>query len=591
VAEGTWTLRAAAADHASQTFTIDVTGDLAQNFSLSPFCNVIEDDVEAGNLGWTAQAPWAIVTEASHSPTHSWTDSPGGAYQNYADTSLTSPVFDLSGYEGVALNFWHQYDTESGYDYADVEYSTNGGTTWTAAASYDGTQLAWTQQQIPLPEMDGQANARIRFHFTTDVSITGDGWHVDDIVLYGGGPACVPAASPTAEFSSNSPVLLGDPVVFINETSGSEPLTYEWDFGDDTGTSTDPNPTYTFADVGTYMVVLTATNDFGMDVVSHAVEVLPTPDISVTPPALAASQAPDTTSTQMLEICNVGGEPLDWSLAEAEAVAKGASLPSNKSTAKSAENIIKAPAPERNHDPLAIVLEEGFEGGVIPPAGWTLDVTNSNYTWEIQYGTPFEGVYAAEILYDPALVPQDEVLLSSELNITNGVLDFWSYGSVYWCRDTYNNCDLDVWIVVGDWDGGSVDDIYVGTADGDWPANWTWANSTFDLTPLLPGGPVRLAFQYSGVDGAEVSLDNIILDVAFDIPWMSETPISGTVAPGACTTVDVTFDSNGLAPGVYTANLVVTSNDPDTPEITVPVSLTVEETEFLLYLPIILKNP
>src|SRR5690606_20315650 len=36
------------------------------------------DDVEDGNIGWTAQSPWAITAEDSHSTSHSWTDSPGG---------------------------------------------------------------------------------------------------------------------------------------------------------------------------------------------------------------------------------------------------------------------------------------------------------------------------------------------------------------------------------------------------------------------------------------------------------------------------------------------------------------------------------
>jgi PKD repeat protein len=62
-----------------------------------------------------------------------------------------------------------------------------------------------------------------------------------------------------------------------------------------------------------------------------------------------------------------------------------------------------------------------------------------------------------------------------------------------------------------------------------------------------------------------------------DIPWLSETPTSGSVPPGECVVVDVTFDSTGLASGDYFAALLITSNDPDTPEITIPVQLTVLE--------------
>jgi uncharacterized repeat protein (TIGR01451 family) len=58
-------------------------------------------------------------------------------------------------------------------------------------------------------------------------------------------------------------------------------------------------------------------------------------------------------------------------------------------------------------------------------------------------------------------------------------------------------------------------------------------------------------------------------------PWLSVAPDSGMVDPGLSTLVDVTFDSTGLAPGVYTTELDISSNDPGEPLITLPVMLTV----------------
>ncbi len=52
-------------------------------------------------------------------------------------------------------------------------------------------------------------------------------------------------------------------------------------------------------------------------------------------------------------------------------------------------------------------------------------------------------------------------------------------------------------------------------------------------------------------------------------------PDSGTTAPAGTTTVDVTFDSTGMAPGNYSASLCVNSNDPATPLVEVPVDMTV----------------
>ncbi len=249
-----------------------------QDFLLYPICGVLSDDVEDGNLGWTADTPWAITTEDSHSPTHSWTDSPGGNYQDYRNVSLTSPTFDLSDATGVTLNFWHEYQTEAGWDYGTVEYSTGSG--WTAVQSYNGSQT-WTQEELAIPALDGQANARIRFHFTSDSNTNYDGWHIDDISLTAGGPGCMAPTAPLAEFTSNSPVHLGDPMLFTNQTAGSEPMTYAWDFGDGSGTSSEINPSYTYGEAGIFTVKLDATNNLGTDSITHTVTVEPSAITSV----------------------------------------------------------------------------------------------------------------------------------------------------------------------------------------------------------------------------------------------------------------------------------------------------------------------
>ena len=48
------------------------------------------------------------------------------------------------------------------------------------------------------------------------------------------------------------------------------------------------------------------------------------------------------------------------------------------------------------------------------------------------------------------------------------------------------------------------------------------------------------------------------------------------VASGASGTVEITADAAGLAPGVYEGTMTLTSNDPDTPQVAIPLRLTVQ---------------
>jgi hypothetical protein len=151
---------------------------------LAAYGVVFEDDVESGNQGWSAELPWAITDEASASPTHSWTDSPGGEYANNRDVSLTSRTLDLTGVTGVELAFSHIHDLESGWDYGHVEVSADGGGSWETVASYTGVvEGTWQRPALQVPQLDGALQARVRFRLETDSSVTADGWHLDDVVV------------------------------------------------------------------------------------------------------------------------------------------------------------------------------------------------------------------------------------------------------------------------------------------------------------------------------------------------------------------------------------------------------------------------
>jgi hypothetical protein len=68
-----------------------------------------------------------------------------------------------------------------------------------------------------------------------------------------------------------------------------------------------------------------------------------------------------------------------------------------------------------------------------------------------------------------------------------------------------------------------------------------------------------------------------ICDSVTDIPWLSTNPTSGVTPGGTATPVDVTFDPTGMGIGVYTANLCAASNDADEPMVVIPVTMNIVE--------------
>ncbi len=97
----------------------------------------------------------------------------------------------------------------------------------------------------------------------------------------------VECITPTVTFVANSPVELGQPIHFTSTVTGTAPFTYTWDFGDGLGSSTDPNPVYTYTTYGPFTVTLTVENLCGQAVTGSQVEVLcfpPTGQINSTSP-------------------------------------------------------------------------------------------------------------------------------------------------------------------------------------------------------------------------------------------------------------------------------------------------------------------
>jgi Zn-dependent metalloprotease len=152
---------------------------------------VLSEGAESGAPGWTVSTNvsgnnWVINGSAAHSGLKRFrSNNATSTYVNNLDQSLYSPVFSLAGRSSATLTFYYKHGTESGYDFFNVEFSSDGGTTWTVLKHSSGLSSGWTawapQASYTLPV--GSSNCKIRFRLTTDFSVTDYGAAVDDILV------------------------------------------------------------------------------------------------------------------------------------------------------------------------------------------------------------------------------------------------------------------------------------------------------------------------------------------------------------------------------------------------------------------------
>ena len=154
---------------------------------------------ENGNsvTAWNPGGDWGTTTSDYYSATSSITDSPNGEYSNNENSSIIlANDVDLSNATTANLSFYARWDIEAGYDYVQVEVSTNNGGTWIPQCGnytktgnnnqdpnnpvYDGTQNTWVKEEISLSDYLGET-IKIRFQLVSDQYVTEDGFYFDDL--------------------------------------------------------------------------------------------------------------------------------------------------------------------------------------------------------------------------------------------------------------------------------------------------------------------------------------------------------------------------------------------------------------------------
>jgi hypothetical protein len=150
--------------------------------------NIFFDDFENGLGNWTrggtgGTVNWDTTSLQSYSPTYCITDSRSGNYTNNISryAQLTNGI-DMTPYNAALLSWWERYSTEDGYDFCRPEYSLDGTNWYALTPIYSGTKTTWTQKIADISDYCAAGSMfRMRFRLTSDGSVVGDGWYVDDV--------------------------------------------------------------------------------------------------------------------------------------------------------------------------------------------------------------------------------------------------------------------------------------------------------------------------------------------------------------------------------------------------------------------------
>ncbi len=207
----------------------NASGSPADTVSVFPYY----DDFEAVSTDWTtgtiAGGPndWVLGTPAkvqiagAHSGLKAFVTKLTGNYSNGQESYLRSPTFNMTSLSGVVvLEFWQNFKTEYQWDGGVLELSRDGGTSWqrvdsvagtgptydtelsagwyntdvgngnitapfwsNGSTTYAGQAAGWIRTRTAITGIAGLPAVCFRWHFSSDLSTSFEGWAIDDVSI------------------------------------------------------------------------------------------------------------------------------------------------------------------------------------------------------------------------------------------------------------------------------------------------------------------------------------------------------------------------------------------------------------------------
>ncbi len=152
------------------------------------------------NNSWQWGTPTKTIINKAANGTKAWVTNLTGKYNSNEISYLYSPCFNLSGLTQPVLSFSHifQIEDRTPADYNWIEYSINGGVTWsrlgingagtnwyndpTGKNQWRPSLKTWHVASIDIPTTG--TNVRFRFVFTSDLGFNLEGVGIDDIHIF-----------------------------------------------------------------------------------------------------------------------------------------------------------------------------------------------------------------------------------------------------------------------------------------------------------------------------------------------------------------------------------------------------------------------
>lgn len=169
-------------------------------------------DFESGANGWSTDGsgvwelgePETAFIDTANSGINAWVTVLNGQYPNLSGDTVyvESPCLDFTSLtDDPVLSFAGIFSTEACCDEGWVDISLDGGATWSKLGTagegenwyndaiddfWNGTSgdaNVWVNAEHLLDGAAGQSNVKVRFNFSSDVSIASDGFGLDDISI------------------------------------------------------------------------------------------------------------------------------------------------------------------------------------------------------------------------------------------------------------------------------------------------------------------------------------------------------------------------------------------------------------------------